>query len=392
MQTTTGNPGKFIIDSNLRVLFGVTLMAVLGVASLTPAFPKIAAAFNLTSQKTGLLITVFTLPGVILSPVLGVLADRYGRKRILAPSLFLFGLAGFSCAFCHDFNLLLVFRFLQGCGAGALGSLNYTIIGDLYSGQELRVAMGYNGGVLNIGTALYPAIGGILASFGWRFPFLMPLLAIPAGLAVLIKLKNPEPQQKQNMKDYLRGSWQTFRNRQAAGLFLASFMTFVILYGALMSYYPFFMRERFDSGVIATGFFISSMSIASGFFSAQTGRLSLKFTPLTLLIAGWLCCAAAMALIPFVRDIRFFILPTVLYGVANGLNMPTMQSLLATYAPMENRAAFMSANGMILRLAQTLGPLFTGFIFTLWGLPAVFSAASVLALLMLPVARFMIAR
>lgn len=84
-------------NRNLRVIFTVTLMVVMSVSSITPAFPKISREFAISETQVGLLITFFTLPGVFLTPFLGVLADRWGRKKILVPSLFLFALAGASC-------------------------------------------------------------------------------------------------------------------------------------------------------------------------------------------------------------------------------------------------------------------------------------------------------
>ncbi|MFC2059063.1 MFS transporter, partial [Chloroflexota bacterium] len=135
---------RFYRDRNLQVVFGVTLMAVLGVSSITPAFPKIMRELDITGGQVGLLITFFTLPGVFLAPFLGVLADRFGRKRILVPSLFLFAIAGTACAFARDFNVLLVLRVFQGIGGAALGSLNTTIIGDLYSREQRPHAMGVN--------------------------------------------------------------------------------------------------------------------------------------------------------------------------------------------------------------------------------------------------------
>ena len=83
-----------ITHRNLQIVFAVTLIAVMGVTSITPVFPMVRQVFNISAGQVGLLITMFTLPGVILSPVLGVLADRYGRKKILVPSLFLFAVAG----------------------------------------------------------------------------------------------------------------------------------------------------------------------------------------------------------------------------------------------------------------------------------------------------------
>jgi MFS transporter, ACDE family, multidrug resistance protein len=103
-------------DHNLHVLWGVTLMAVLGTSSITPAFPTIVREVGVSSGQVGLLITIFTLPGIVMTPVLGVLSDRYGRKKILVPALLLFGLAGGACAFASSFDILLALRFFRVWG------------------------------------------------------------------------------------------------------------------------------------------------------------------------------------------------------------------------------------------------------------------------------------
>jgi hypothetical protein len=70
------------------------LVAELGVSTLTPAFPAISREFGISGGQVGLLITVFTLPGVVLTPMLGVLSDHQGRRKIRVPALLLFGAAG----------------------------------------------------------------------------------------------------------------------------------------------------------------------------------------------------------------------------------------------------------------------------------------------------------
>lgn len=181
------------LDQNFLVICAVSLIAVLGVSSVTPAFPKLAQALNVNPKNIGLLVTAFTLPTLFLGPIIGVLADRLGRKKIIVPSLLLFGIAGTACAFARDFNLLLLLRLLQGIGAASLLSLSVTLIGDLYAGDKRANAMGYNASITSIGTAIYTTIGGALATIGWYYPFGLPIAAIPIGLLVLFGLKNPEP-------------------------------------------------------------------------------------------------------------------------------------------------------------------------------------------------------
>ena len=111
-----GEVRKVYKDHNLHVLWGVTLMAVLGVSSVTPAFPRIVQELGVSSGQVGLLITGFTLPGIVLTPVLGVLSDRYGRKKLLVPALLLFGVAGGACALARSFELLLALPSFRGWG------------------------------------------------------------------------------------------------------------------------------------------------------------------------------------------------------------------------------------------------------------------------------------
>jgi MFS transporter, ACDE family, multidrug resistance protein len=168
-------------------------MAVMGAAVITPALPRVEQALDLSPGRVGLLLTVFTLPGLALTPVLGVLSDRLGRKRVLVPSLLLFGIAGGACPLARDRDVLLVLRFMQGCGAAALGMLSVSMIGDIFSGNDRDAAMGYKSSILSLGTGSYPALGGALAALGRYYPFALPLVAVPVGLLVLFFLQNPEP-------------------------------------------------------------------------------------------------------------------------------------------------------------------------------------------------------
>ena len=215
---------KIYLDTNLQIIFGITLAYIMGVASITPAFPKIVKELNISVKDVGLLITAFSFPGILLVPFLGVVADRWGRKRIIIPSLMLFGIAGGLCFFVRDFKLLLILRLIQGMGAAPLGSLTVTIIGDIYSRKELIAAMGYNSSVRSIGSASYPAIGGALAMMGWHYPFILPVIAIPIGFLVLSTLKVPEPENELHIREHLNIVWKKLRNLQVVGLLVLLFL------------------------------------------------------------------------------------------------------------------------------------------------------------------------
>ncbi len=67
---------KMLKDKRIYVIFSITLIAVMGVASLTPAFPKISVALKINKTEVALLISAFTFPGIFLAPLTGIIADR----------------------------------------------------------------------------------------------------------------------------------------------------------------------------------------------------------------------------------------------------------------------------------------------------------------------------
>ncbi len=377
-------------DTNLQIIFGVALTAVMGFAIITPAFPKIVQELNISPQDVGLLISVFAFPGVILTPVLGVLADRFGRKKILVPSLMLFGIAGGACAFARDFNLLLVLRFIQGIGFPSLWFLTTTIIGDIYSGEERTAAMGYNASIRSLGAASYPAVGGALAMLGWYYPFILFIIAIPVGLLVLFSLKNPEPRKEPHLKEYLISAWQSIKNRQAVGLFVASTVTFIILLGAYLTFLPLLIGQLFGASPFIIGIIISSTFLIAAFTSSQMGKLAKIYSERNLLKASFILCALALVIIPFVSNLWLLLIPTIIFGIAHGINGTSRETLLAGSAPMRQRAAFMSVNQMVLSLGQTLGPLIMGAIFGIWGIGSVFYASAGFSIAMFGFAVIMI--
>lgn len=378
-------------NPNLQIVFTVTLMAVMGAAVITPALPQVEQALELSPGRVGLLLTVFTLPGVALTPVLGVLSDRLGRKRVLVPYLLLFGIAGGACALARDMDVLLVLRFMQGCGAAALGMLSVTMIGDIFSGNDRDAAMVYNSSILSLGTGSYPALGGALATLGWYYPFALPLVAIPVGLLVLFSLQNPEPNGEESLRQYFRDIRDSLRDRRTAGLLCATLVTFVILYGPQITYLqitylPILLDSSFGASPLLVGLVLSSASFTTALTSSQLGRLTRVASGMTLVKVAFVLYVVALAAIPLMPSLLFLLVPTVIFGVAQGINLLNVFSLLAGSASSESRGALLAVNGMGLRPGQTLGPLVMGASAAALGFTGAYYAAAGLAAAMFVVA------
>lgn len=377
-------------DKNLHIIFGITLSAVMGVSSIAPALPSISRSLDVSVEQIGLLITVFSLPGIFLTFFLGIIADRFGRKRILIPSLLLFGIAGTLCGFTTSFNQLLWLRFLQGVGGSALGTLNITLIGDLYSGNRRATAMGYNGSVLSIGTAAYPAIGGALATIGWFYPFFLSALAIPVGIYAAIYLKTNPSENEVTISVYLKRILSSLQSKQVVGLLLANFCTFFILYGGYITYFPILLDQEFNKSSFIIGLLLSASSLITAVVSSQLGKLTLRFTGRRLIITASILYFTIFLMIPSVDSIWAMFIPIILFGVAQGLNIPSILNLLTSEVPSDFRAAFLSVNWMVIRTGQTIAPYFLGLIYVATGIYGTFYFTAGIAFLFIIIATTMI--
>ncbi len=375
-------PSRHILrNRNLQLACGATLMAVIGVTSITPAFPKIVEQFNIAPQDVGLLISAFTAPMIVLTLFLGVLGDRVTRKIVLGPSLLLFGVAGAGCSLAQDFNTLLVLRFFQGIGCSALYPLAIANICDMYSGKELTTAMGYNTSINHMGHTLFPAIGGGLAMFGWNYPFLLPALAVPVGLVTLFSAEAPRPPNSQKIGEYLVNAFGSMRNRRVIGIFAISALMFLVVFGAYMTYLPLLLAGSFGATSLVIGLIILVMYLSSASTSSQMGKLARILPERKLLIIAFCLFVPALAYFPFAPNIWAIIPGVAVMGIGWGISIPSVYAILAEEAPPNCRASFIAVEEIAVRVGQTVGPILMVLAFS-YGMVGVFYAAAGFSLVM----------
>lgn len=362
------------IERRLQVIFGVTLMGVMGVSLLSPVFPKVIAHFGITEQQVGLVVTAYTLPGVVVAILIGVLADRFGRKRVLLPLLLLFGVAGAGCALAPTFRWLLVLRALQGIGGAGLVTLATTLVGDYYDGPERGAAMGLNASVLSVGTASYPFIGGLLGSIGWFAPFLLFIVAVPLAVWALFVLVEPEPGEEVELGEYVRRVGQIAAMPRTLIAAMAGFLAFVLLYGGVITYFPLLLEQRFGASSVVIGVLQSSMSVVVAIVSSQVGRLVERYSERSLFTVGFLGYGAGLVLLPAMPGTAWFVIPMAVFGMGHGLVVPNIQTFMTRLAPGQFRAATMSLYNIAIRLGQTVGPLALGWVYV-YGFDQLFLSA-----------------
>lgn len=263
-----------------------------------------------------------------------------------------------------------------------MSSLNVTVIGDLYTGKKRTAAMGYNQSVFSVGAAGLSTVGGALAMMGWHYPFFLPLMAIPVGLLVMFFLKSPTPEVKnvKRFKEYIWGVTETLKKGQIIAIYSVTIVIFIIVAGSYATYFPLLMGITFNAPPLIIGIVMSSVYIASALSSSQMGKIIQRFPEKAVIRASFLLYALALVIVPFMHNTWLFFIPALLLGAAQGISLPTIQTLLGSLSSNENRAIIMSFYGTALRLGQTLGPPLLGVVFAIFGINAAFYASSCLAL------------
>ncbi|MFI1236047.1 MDR family MFS transporter [Nocardia salmonicida] len=133
------------------------------------------------------LFTIYLLAQAVTVPIYGALADTFGRKPVMLFGIAVFALGSLLCGSASSMLALIVFRAVQGIGAGAIQPTTMVIAGDLYTLAERATVQGYLAGVWAVASVTGPLLGGICADYlGWRWIFLvnLPLAALAAWMLI----------------------------------------------------------------------------------------------------------------------------------------------------------------------------------------------------------------
>ena len=155
----------------LLSLMLATFLIAIDSTILSTAVPTIVRELGGFAQFPWL-FSVYLLAQAASVPVYGKLADTVGRKPIMFVGVGLFLFGSILCGLAADMTSLIVFRAVQGLGAGAIMPMTLTISGDIYTVRERAQAQGYIASVWAISSVAGPSLGGVFAQFvSWRWIF-----------------------------------------------------------------------------------------------------------------------------------------------------------------------------------------------------------------------------
>jgi DHA1 family bicyclomycin/chloramphenicol resistance-like MFS transporter len=278
---TLRRPGPREMTIMLAALMGLNSFAI---DAMIPALPAIGRSLHVVEENDRQLVVVAYFIGFASTQLVwGPLADRFGRKPILAAGIVLYGLFALVCAFAGSFLVLISSRFAMGASAAVTRVLVVAMVRDLFEREAMARVMSLVFMVFMIMPVLAPNIGlAILVFAPWEGIFIAlaayALVMLLWSWSRLPETLHPEFRRSLKGRDMAAAVWETIREPQSRGYTLA----LTISFGALVAYIASIQQIVFEAfgeprliGVVFAAI-AAPMALASWTNSRVVGRFGLR--------------------------------------------------------------------------------------------------------------------
>lgn len=357
----------------LAIVWSITVTGILANTLVGPSLPDIRDDLDIGAGATGAIVAAASLPGVVVAPALGVLADRYGRRRVLVPCLVIFGAAGLLAALAPSFAWLFAARLAQGFGSAGLVNLAVVLIGDRYRGERRVREIGRNSAVLTTGLGVLPFVGGALAALGgWRLAFVPYGAAIVVALLAARVLPDDRPEAVVSLHAQYHDARPYIADRRVAAMLAAGFTSFLLLFGLALTALPLDLEERFGLGPTARGVVLGLPAIATVATSLRVHDLRARAGTWTLVFTGFAAFAVGFGLVGLTETVWLVLVSAVVWGAGEALLIVPLQAYATELAPTAQRGVMVAIWVGAARLGQATGPILAGALVGAFGTRSTF--------------------
>lgn len=366
--------------ASLPLIATITVTGILANTIVYPAIPDILADFGRDDGAAGILVASAAIPGIAVAPLIGLLADRFGRRRVLVPCLVVFGLCGLLAAFAPTFGWLLVARFGQGFGSAGLINLANVLISDTWTGLQRARYFGYNSAVLTVSLAILPAVGGVLTDLGgWRWTFAPYSLALLTAVVVTIRLDHGPTDRSLTVGGQIRAAATVARSVRVLVPLGLAFVMFVLVFGLLLTVLPLHLEQVFALSATERGLILATPAIGATFGALILGRLRARVSARAIILGSFGIFVLAYPLLGWAPTLILVVIAGVAFGLGEGMVLPTVTDVVASSAPDSGRGAVLSLQVSAVRLGQSVGPLLAGAAVAMVGTSSTFALGAVVA-------------
>lgn len=329
-----------------------------------PVIPQIAADLVVDVKTAALLSTAFTLPYAITQPVLGTIADFFGKTRLMNMSLLIVSLAALVCAFATSFSLVFAMRVAAGLVAGGVFPVAMALVGDLVPMERRQIMIGRLLAVGLTGNVLGAAIAGVIGDlFGWRGIFgvigSFALIITVAAFYVLRSFPVPKPRPAFNLPAVIANYRGIFADPRAKICFGSVFFEGIFIHG-IFPYVAILLLAGGETSASIAGMVIGAFGLGGVIYSVSVPRLVGRFAERRLMLVGGALAATALSLaalhLPWYAQVAIF----GLFGFGFYLLHGCIQVHVTDLSPTA-RGAATSLHSSCFFIGQATGPVLYGF-------------------------------
>lgn len=357
-------------SKRLYLLLATAAVAPLDVNIVGPALPAIADAFDVSSARSGLVITAFAAPGAFLAPIVGMYADRLGRRRVIVPCLLLYGVAGVAVTLTTDLWQVLALRAVQGSvGGSILASLTLALVGDYYDGPRRNAVMGVVSAGISFSAAAGPVLGGVLAARSWDAPFYLYGSSVVVAALAYRYLDAPAAEGGDGDANadgggregsYVRAAVASLPARRALAVYGATLIGFTFFFGGVLTAVPFLLEGTYGLASGRVGALVTGAMMVAAVVAVFNGRFARYLSNLGLVTVAFGFYAVGLVGVWAAGSATAVLLALGVFGIGHGLLLPSVASALSALAGPEFRGGVMSLRTSVILGAQAIGPpLFT---------------------------------
>lgn len=362
------------------VLLFASTMTVMSGAIIAPALPGISRHFPDQPQVTiQLILTIPALMITLFSPLMGYLADRFGRKKLLMMMLFIYGFAGVSGFFIDRVDLLLSSRALMGIAVAGILSISTTLVGDYFDSAERARFLGLQSSCMALGGVIFINLGGILSDWSWRGPFLLYLtgvLLLPYAWAML---KEPRIQSTVNAS-MIDAPAKVDYGRTGLAYFIA--MISMAMFYMFPAQLPFLLSQQGQISGMAIGIALSMSALTASIVAFGYGYYKPFLSVMTIYILGFLLAASGFLIVGFTQSYAMAIVGAAISGFGLGAFMPNTTTWLMRITPQRVRGRVFGGFTSTFFFGQFISPVVVApAVIWLGSLRSVFIAMAVICCL-----------
>lgn len=365
IESMLGDGGEVLSDTQLQLLLLTNLPPALGTALMSPLLDSLQGPYGATEATIGLLMTAYTAPSIVMIPLIGGVADRYGRKPFLIGGLILFSITGAGLAFTTDFRIALVLRLGQGIGFAATIPVIITSIGDIYSGAAEATGQGLRFGGSGLTQAIFPLIGGFLVAASWRYPLLLFTVGLPIALVVALVFKEPSHSLEgenatHSRLEYIHDLFVLASHPRVTAMLLVRALP-VFIYIMYLTYVSLLVVQSLDGTPGQAGVIVAVTAGTYALVATQAGRVGESFEGRVLpLVVTQLLMGLGVATFAIAPSVLFAVPGALALGAGFGLAMSLIRSVVTGFAPTRLRGGMVSLFEAVGRVSATLSPVIVG--------------------------------